>query len=204
MMYNGEMLLDQLPLIPPGDRQVVETTEGAISLEECDLLYGLAAQIATGCIVEIGSFRGKSTVALALGSMAGARVPVYAIEPHERFTGVLGGQFEPTDRTEFFKNMIRAEVAEIVRLVNLSSEVVTAGWSAPVGMLWIDGDHRYPAVKRDFDCWAPFLIPGAIVVFHDSLDPALGPAQVIAEAVRLRRFDKVLQLGLTTVLRRSS
>jgi len=198
------MLLDQLPRVPPRERQAIEATEGAISLEECDLLYGLAAQIVTGCIVEIGSYRGRSTVALALGSMAGARVPVYAIEPHERFTGVLGGQFEPTDRTEFFKNMVRADVAEIVRLVNLSSEVVTPGWSEPVGMLWIDGDHRYPAVKRDFDCWASFLIPQAIVAFHDSLDPNLGPARVIAEAVRLRRFDKVLQLGLTAVLRRRS
>src|SRR5215831_7205885 len=183
------MPFGQLPQILPRERQIVEATEGAISLVECDLLYGLAAQITAGCIVEVGSYRGRSTVALALGSMAGARVPVYAIEPHERFTGVLGGQFEPSDRTEFFKNMIRAEVAEIVRLVNLSSEVVTAGWSAPVGMLWIDGDHRYPAVKRDFDCWAPFLIPQAIVAFHASLDPNLGPARVIAEAVRLHRFD---------------
>jgi predicted O-methyltransferase YrrM len=202
MSYNIDMVFDQLPPVPLRERQAVEATAGAISLEECDLLYGLAAQIATGCIVEVGSYRGRSTVALALGSMAGARLPVYAVEPHERFTGVLGGQFEPGDRTEFFKNMVRAGVAEIVRLVNLSSEVVTPGWSEPVGMLWIDGDHRYPAVKRDFDCWAPFLVPRAFVAFHDSVDPALGPSQVIAQAISSGCFDQVFQLELTTVLRR--
>jgi predicted O-methyltransferase YrrM len=196
------MPFDRLLPIPPSHRQVIEATFGAISLDECDLLYSLAAGVSDGCIVEIGSFRGRSTVALALGSMAGARAPVYAIEPHERFTGVLGGQFEPGDRAEFFKNMLTAQVAEVVRLVNLSSEVVTPGWSQPVGMLWIDGDHRYPAVKRDFECWEQFLLPGSIAAFHDSLDPDLGPARVIAEALSSGRFDQILQLELTSVLRR--
>jgi predicted O-methyltransferase YrrM len=182
---------------------IVALIEGAISIEECGLLYHLAASVSEGCIVEVGSFRGRSTVALAKGSMAGARLPVYAIEPHERFTGVLGGEFFASDRTEFFKSMITAGVAEIVRLVNLSSEVVTRGWSLPIGLLWIDGDHRYPAVKRDFECWLPSLTRGAVVAFHDSIDPELGPSHVISEAIASGELHLVSRIELTSVLKRA-
>jgi predicted O-methyltransferase YrrM len=180
--------------------ELIGTIEGAVSLQECNLLYGLAAEVTEGCIVEVGSFKGRSTVALAKGSKAGASAPVYAIEPHERFTGVLGAEFFPSDRSEFFRNIVAAGVAELVRLVNLSSEVVAKGWSTPVSLLWIDGDHRYPAVNRDFLCWKPFLAPGARVAFHDSLDPGLGPSRVISEAIRSGDLHTLTVIGLTTVL----
>lgn len=176
--------------------------EGAISPAECALLYELARTTADGCIVEVGSYRGKSTAALALGSLAGQRVPVYAIEPHEHFKGVLGGEFGPGDRVEFFKNMLAVGVGEIVRLVNLSSEIVTPGWQQPVGLLWIDGDHRYETVRRDFAGWEPFVISGGLIAFHDSLDPTLGPSQVIESALRSQRFERLRQQDLTTVLRK--
>jgi hypothetical protein len=34
--------------------------------------------------------------------------------------------------------------------------------------LFIDGDHRYEAVRADFAAWQPHLAPGAIVAFDDS------------------------------------
>jgi hypothetical protein len=181
---------------------IAAAVEGAISPAECELLYELASHVTIGCIVEIGSFRGRSTIALALGSGAGAGVAVYAIDPHEPFLGVLGGQFGPADRGAFLKNLLAAGVTDIVRVVNLSSEVITGGWSTPVALLWIDGDHRYDAVKRDFEQWEPFLMPHALIVFHDSLDPDLGPYRVIAHALSSTRYEQIDQLDLTTVLRR--
>src|SRR6266508_6690796 len=94
--------------------------EGMIGDQEAALLTRLASQVEEGCIVEVGSYRGMSTIALAKG----ARVPGYAIEPHEHFQGVLGGTFGPADRRAFFENLLRAGVVEQVRLVNLSSEIV--------------------------------------------------------------------------------
>src|SRR5436309_8789565 len=149
--------------------------EGMIGDQEAALLTRLAGNVREGCIVEIGSWRGMSTIALAKG----ARVPVYAIEPHEDFVGVLGGVFGPADRRAFFENLLRAGVVEQVRLVNLSSEVVAPGWQLPVGLLWIDGDHRYEAVQRDFSCWEPHL--RGLVAFHDAIQPTLGSAQFVDE-----------------------
>jgi hypothetical protein len=136
-----------------------------------------------------------STIALAKG----ACVPVYAIEPHEHFQGVLGGTFGPADRRAFFENLLRAGVVERVRLVNLSSEVVTPGWQLPVGLLWIDGDHRYAAVRRDFYCWEPHLLGN--VAFHDAIQPKLGPTQLIDELLA-GDFELVEHIQGTKVLRR--
>jgi hypothetical protein len=56
-----------------------------------------------GCIVEVGSYRGRPTAALALGSLSGFQVPVYAVDPQEEFKGIYGGQFGPEDRGAFFR-----------------------------------------------------------------------------------------------------
>jgi hypothetical protein len=170
--------------------------EGMIGEPESALLTRLASEVGEGCIIEVGSYRGMSTIALAKG----ARVPVYAIEPHEHFTGVLGGMFGPADRRAFFENLLRAGVVEQVRLVNLSSEVVAPGWQLPVGLLWIDGDHRYEAVRRDFECWEPHL--RGPVAFHDAIQPTLGPAQLIEELLT-GGFELVEHVQGTKVLRRS-
>lgn len=172
------------------------------SVLELRLLYDLARQLERGCIVEVGSAQGQSTVALALGSCAGGGRPVFAIEPHEHFRGVLGGVFTPGNRAKFFRNMLRCEVSEIVRLINLSSEIVAPGWNLEVGLLFIDGDHRYPSVSRDFECWYPHLLPDGLVVFHDSLDETIGPRRVIAEALERRLVERVNVVGRSTVLRK--
>jgi predicted O-methyltransferase YrrM len=36
-----------------------------------------------------------------------------------------------------------------------------------VDFLFIDGDHRYEAVKKDFDYYSPLVRPGGIIAFHD-------------------------------------
>lgn len=126
----------------------VASIVGHLSLEEADCLYRLAPRVAEGCIIETGTFRGRSTVALVLGFQHGYGAPVYTLDPHEPFTGELGGQFGPQDRVAFLKNMLCTNCASDVRLVNLSSEAVTPGWQTPVGLIWIDGDHSYCLSRR--------------------------------------------------------
>jgi MMP 1-O-methyltransferase len=169
--------------------------EGMISPKEAELLTELATTVNEGCIVEVGSYRGYSTIALACR----ARVPVYAIEPHEAFEGVLGGHFGPADRKAFFKNLLEADVVESVRLVNLSSEIVAPGWQLPVGLLWIDGDHRYEAVRRDFQCWEPHVT--GMIALHDSTGETLGPTRLVGELTK-NEYRIVRQLEATTVLTR--
>lgn len=165
--------------IDPEFANLVGRVTGPISLGQADYLRRSAAAVTQGVIVEVGSFRGKSTAALSLGSKQGSNAPVYAVDPHEVFSGPFGGEFGPKDRRAFFENMLAVGGWENVRLVNLSSEVITPGWDKPVGLLWIDGDHNYDAVRRDFECWQPHLLPGAPVVLDDT--DRGGPKQFVEE-----------------------
>jgi predicted O-methyltransferase YrrM len=178
--------------------------EGGTSPEEISHLFELAQRVRDGCIVEVGSWRGRSTAALALGSQRGFKVPVYAIEPHENFRGIYGGNFGSTDRIVFFQNMLRAGTLDTVRLVNLSSEYVTRGWPQPVGLLWVDGDHRYRSVRNDVLCWLPHLRPDATLVLDDATDSRIGPYHVVEELVRGGRWTRGLEIGKTKTLERVS
>lgn len=183
-------------------RSHFNNTEGMVSFEEALLLYYLARGVRTGCIVEVGSYRGRSTVFLGKGVSDGARVPVYAVDPHKSFIGVLGGEFGPQDRTAFYRTMLDCECSEFVSLVNLSSEIITPNWQEPVSLLWIDGDHSYEGVKRDFECWSPYLEPDAIVAFDDATDPKLGPRMLIEEIVAQREFEEVYSIGKVCIIQK--
>ncbi len=180
-----------------------DRTDGMVSFDEAVYLYCLAREADKGCIVEVGSYRGRSSVFLGRGSLDGANLPVYAIDPHKAFIGVLGGIFGPEDRTAFYRAMLDNGCSEIVSLINLSSELFCSSWSEPVSLLWIDGDHRYEGVKRDFECWLPQLQTGAIVAFDDAADLTLGPAKLIQELIASKQFEKVASVGKVAALQQT-
>jgi cephalosporin hydroxylase len=58
----------------------------------------------------------------------------------------------------------------------------------PVDFLFIDGDHSYEGVKRDFELWSPLVRSGGIIVLHDvKPDHPTGVPQLWAELKE--RFD---------------
>jgi predicted O-methyltransferase YrrM len=179
--------------------------EGMISEREAGLLCRLASEPRPGAIVEIGSWRGKSAIAMALGAMrrpAETRPLVYCIEPHAGFTGVYGGKFGPQDRTAFFRAMLESGCAEAVALVNLPSLAAARAWQAPIGLLFIDGDHSEAGVQADVEAWAPHAIAGGIVAFDDAKDEKIGPAKAIARLIASGDYERIDAEGKIVVLRK--
>lgn len=170
--------------------------EGFLSSPEAALLSDVGAQAAC-CIVEIGSYRGLSTIALA----ERANVPVYAIDPHEPFTAEGGHYFDgPADREAFMRNVIRAGVAHKIRLTNLPSAQVVQGWTRPIDVLWIDGDHREAAVRADVRAWLPFVVSGGHVLLHDKDDS--GVKAVLRDLEATGEFDRLDDVMLIAHYRR--
>jgi hypothetical protein len=94
----------------------------------------------------------------------------------------LGGHFGPNDQAELYRNLVQAGVGHVVAVVSLSSQAVAQAWTQKnVGLLWIDGDHRYGAVSADYSCWSRFVVQDGLVAFHDQSVP--GVRQLIGELV---------------------
>jgi predicted O-methyltransferase YrrM len=185
-----------LPPLSPDVRQellaLTAGVEGWLTVEEGELLYRLArACTGEGVIVEIGSFKGKSTIWLARGSLAGARTRVVAIDPHTGSTEHRHDGAPVWTYDEFLANLHRAGVEEVVRPVVATSAEAAAHFDQPVELLFIDGDHRYEMVRQDFDLWFPKLMEGGYLLMHDTIRWA-GPRRVARESIyRSRNFRHV-------------
>ena len=168
----------------------VMAVEGQMRGREAQCLYELAQGASReGVIVEIGSYRGLSTIALARGSLRGARIPVYTIDPHEATHNPhLGEVYGPRDNIAFFKNILFSGVTSIVGPINMLSVEAVNGWEKPISLLWIDGNHAYESVREDFLSWSKFVVLGGWVAFHDAADPEGGPYRVIQEALEGEAF----------------
>jgi glycosyltransferase involved in cell wall biosynthesis len=175
--------------------------EGGVSIEEGIALCRYAADCAGGAIVEIGSFRGKSAVALATGAMQSSAA-VFCVDPHVEFTGVYGGRFGPQDRGAFYQVMLETKLFEKVALINLPSREAARGWCRPIGLLFIDGDHSLRGVTGDFEAWEPHLCLGGIIAFDDATDPAIGPSKVIGQILATGRYAALETVGKVRFLRK--
>jgi predicted O-methyltransferase YrrM len=176
-------------------------TGSMTSDEELDALRRHASEVVQGCIVEVGSYRGRSAIALAEGvRQAGREVAVFAIDPQETFVGVNGGEFGPEDRGAFYEAMLATEAYREVRLVNLPGVQVARAWEQPVGMLFIDGDHRPEAVRADYEAWLPYLLDGAVVAFDDMQNK--GPREVAHHAMAEGALERVERVGKVLIARR--
>ena len=168
-------------------------TSGFLADNEVRFLGMLAACIpATGTMVEIGSYKGKSTVMLASVAARYGGGPVVAIDPHEglSYLGVdVAAPYLSATFDEFLTNLRTAGVENQVEAQRMYSRDAAKNWTRPIRLLWIDGDHSYKGCKEDFDLFSPFLADGAVVAFHDALNSFEGPIRVFVEDVlRSERF----------------
>jgi MMP 1-O-methyltransferase len=150
-----------------------------------------------GVIVEIGSFKGKSTLALASLAARYDLGPVVSIDPHPSPSVTdpdLSGQTTSFD--DFLSNLRTAGMERQVEIHRTFSQNVGADWTRPIRTLWIDGDHTYAGAKWDFDLFSPHLIEGAIIALHDTLHEYDGPIRVFVEDIlRSDQFGPAAFLG---------
>ena len=155
---------------------------GELEFRALGLLAAGAPQ--SGVTVEIGSFKGKSTVALASIAAQSGLGPVVSIDPHTAPSvtdPMLDGQRSSFDD---FLNTLRATgIERQVEVHRAPSKDVAVGWNRPIRLLWIDGDHTYAGAKQDFELFSPHLAEGSIVALHDTLHEFEGPIRVFVEDI---------------------
>jgi predicted O-methyltransferase YrrM len=146
--------------------------EGWLTLDQAEVLFDAARAVPAGRrVVEIGSFRGRSTTVLALA--AGPDVEVVAIDPHagnDRGPNELDG-FDAEaarDHAAFDANLAAAGLSDRVRHVRATSHDALDEVPGPVRVLFIDGAHRYRPALDDLDRWGDRVEPGGEVLVHDA------------------------------------
>jgi predicted O-methyltransferase YrrM len=163
----------------------LEGVEGWLTDEEAETLYTLASRVTgRGVIVEIGSFKGRSTVCLGLGSRAGAGVTIYAIDPGHR---------GPRRSQEFAANIERAGIADLVVPIAATSDDAYRDFEPErIELLFIDGSHDYAQVMMDFAQWTSRLVEGGMLVMHDTTAASPGSKKVAEDSMyRSRQYRDV-------------
>src|SRR3989442_6675255 len=148
------------------------------------LAFIAAAAPGRGTILEIGSFKGKSTVGLASVSARYGLGKVVAVDPFTAPSSTdpdLRGAASSYD--DFRRTLAQAGLADQVEVHATFSKNLARGWSRPIRFLWIDGGHTYHGAKQDLDLFAPHLVDGGIVALHDVLHRFEGPIRVFVEDV---------------------
>jgi hypothetical protein len=130
-------------------------------------------------IAEVGAWHGKSTVLLCRGSLAGHGAAIYSFDLFE-----LGGTEADVYRKHvgaqqhsylkiWGRNVARARGSSLVHPVVGCSWENAGRVPAPIGLLFVDGDHTVEGVSRDWEAFEPHLASQAIVMFHDYDKPGV-------------------------------
>ncbi len=173
-------------------RTAVAEVEGWMTPGQARKLWDCASAVKPGGrIVEIGSFRGRSTIVLARAMKPD--VALIAIDPHagnDRGPQELEGfeEHAAADYDVFGENLRRAGVADQVRhLRKFSSEAIddVPPW---IDLLYIDGAHRFRPALDDIRSWSDKITPGGTLLIHDSFSSIGVTGALIASLFFGREF----------------
>jgi predicted O-methyltransferase YrrM len=163
----------------------IEAVEGYLAPNEIRFLALMAACPTTsGEALEIGSFKGKSTIILAKSAALAGDGTVNAVDPMTAPSETdpdLGGAASSFE--DFTRNVAEHGVDKRIRFHKTFSHELAKTWNMPLRLLWIDGDHTYAGTKLDFDGFAPHLADKGIIAIHDVLHEFEGGARVFLEDI---------------------
>jgi len=165
-----------------------ERLAGCLSVRETRFLALAAATMPTslGEVLEIGSFKGKSTTLLAKSVALVGGDRVCAVDPLFAASDTVPPIESGENLPDVFRETIESNgVQHIVEFHQMPSQKLAETWDRPLRLLWIDGDHSYKGAMDDFENFAPFLQPGSVVAAHDVLHRAEGPIRMFCERILL-------------------
>jgi predicted O-methyltransferase YrrM len=194
---------DELPRVDASRWiDAVDAIEGWLTRGEAELLARCVAGApadGTSAIVEIGSYKGRSTLLLALAaSELGRGTTVVAIDPH---TGYHFGNGADT-----YDALVSAlEAAGVTSVVDVRRErSADAELELPIALGFVDGLHDADSVREDRTQIARRLVPGGLVAFHDYTESFPGVVEAVNELLAGDEYELAGWRESLVVLRKVS
>ena len=168
------------------------------TFEDENNMHGHIASLCSKSIVEIGVFEGNTSLIFLRYNPL---ITVYGIDP------IIPDSMDPSLIGDFQKiEEISKRYPRYVFIREFSYNVVK-NWSESISYLFIDGDHHYEMVKKDFEDWLPFVDFNGYISLHDS---ALnrggncwpGPSQLSDELLKDERLEYVDTVGSLTIFKK--
>jgi predicted O-methyltransferase YrrM len=134
----------------------------------------MLAELGANCdCVEVGSFRGLSAYAIALGAKS-----LLCVDTFRADEGGQTQQAEPTTLEDFKRATGR--FANVRYLVMTSAEAAQLV-NDTFDLIFIDAMHDYENVKQDTAHWYAKLRPGGVISWHDYQDGFPGVQRAVNE-----------------------
>jgi len=177
---------EKLSWLMKGKRRYILRMDG----DEAKYLYDLVASLDNPYCVEIGRMEGGSVLLI---TYAGGRV--FSLDLHISKTVAQG-------RGAHFDAYLK-EVLNLVGLKDRAQIIVansqkydTSEFSNKVDILFIDGDHSYEGVKKDYENWVDTVKPSGHILFHDACRTRGGATLVpgvkkFVDTVPLKRINEI-------------
>lgn len=157
--------------------------------DEASALYLLSSLLGKRSkVLEIGSWKGKSTYCMAKGLPKGGKViaidPFDASGEEESSALYLERAGDSPLLKQFMNNMTRLGVMEKIKPMKGYSHLFVNQFTE-IDLLFIDGDHSIEGCDFDFLNYSPLISCGGYLVFHDFDESRkdLGPTWVIQNRV---------------------
>ena len=169
----------------------LDKIKGHIGLNEGFLLFRITRSLKENSVImEIGSFKGKSTCFIAEG-IGDKKMQFFCIDPWK--DGLMQEKGDAIFN-EFLQNT--KEYRDRFSILRKFSHEVIKEWPAhrKIDFLWVDGDHSYEGVKKDILNWMPLVKKSSFVCFHDYRD-APGVKKAVDELVRDNKIKFVKTEG---------
>jgi hypothetical protein len=154
----------------------------------------LANETKAGAIVDVGCGKGYVLMRLFRGTSAGARLPIYGIDPFKPYVAQAGGgRAGPETRPKLLQNLKKYEMEGKVFIIQGYAEQVVCGWNLPVGLLFVDTGQTYEDMLPIMDGWYPHVVAGgriAISGYHPIYDQQVGVSKY-EPYLQKRGFERV-------------
>jgi predicted O-methyltransferase YrrM len=136
----------------------------SMNVRQAAYLFGLVRRMDARTVIEIGRYKGGTTLLIAAAMRGRGRfwsVDIAGLDPHLRPRTV---------------RPVETQIAELCRRLGLSVDLIVGDSrtveieTGEVDLVFIDGDHSYEGAKSDFERFGRRVRVGGAVLFDDAFD----------------------------------